>query len=261
MKQAWSDISKELCRRRDILIRRSYDHTFPMEPLERGRIRSLLESWETPPKPADIPTLMKQFCVSSYSYAPLRNNYFTPLAGGLPTRENIAKALSRAFNREEFLDTTYWLPDRLSSLAMMIQEEYKFNLSSKQFPPRVVAVLLTGSRKLGDELRAGLDKFYDRISRVSVPSAMWELVNDFSKSIKQVGPALICDFFKEIGFVRYVKVDHHFSQQFPLLVKLNSNCRLSPKRSFIMSQEIADAIGMTPFHLDSILYFWGRYGD
>ena len=88
---------------------------------------------------------------------------------------------------------------------------------------------------------------------------MWALVEDFSKSIKQVGPALMCDFFKEIGFVRYVKVDHHFSKQFPKLVKQKEDCGLSPKRSFILSQEIADAVGMTPFHLDSILYLWGRY--
>jgi hypothetical protein len=89
---------------------------------------------------------------------------------------------------------------------------------------------------------------------------MWNLVNDFSAPIDQVGPALVCDFFKEIGFTRYVKVDHHFSKQFPKLIISRESCKLNPKRSFILSQEIADTVYLTPFHLDSILYLWGRYG-
>ena len=111
------------------------------------------------------------------------------------------------------------------------------------------------------ELSGGLKAFYRRIADVTDPLEMWRLVNDFSSTIDQVGPALICDFFKEIGFTRYVKVDHHFKAQFPRLVSPEESCRNSPKKSFILSQEIADAIGITPFHLDAIMYLWGRYGS
>jgi len=257
----WLDVRNELQRRRDVLVSRSHDDSSPMEPFERARIQPLLERWEAPPPPIDIPNVVKQFCVSAFSYAPLRNNFFKPLADGLPTRDNIARALSRAFDEARFLDNDNWLPAPLERLALAIQRKHKFDLSSRQFKPRVVGVLLTGSRKLGEELSGGLHGFYERIARVSDAASMWDLVNDFSKSIHLVGPALICDFFKEIGFVRYVKIDHHFGKQLPKLVNVDGNCRLNPKRSFLMSQEIADAVGMTPFHLDSILYLWGRYGD
>ncbi|MCP3177446.1 hypothetical protein MJO47_10075 [Desulfuromonas sp. KJ2020] len=262
MSQSWAEVRDELHRRRDILVHRSYDTSFQMEPSERERIQLDLERWKSPPRCTDIPNLMKQFCVSAYSYAPIRNNLLSPLAEGLPTRQNIALALSRVFDdQQEFLDDAFWSPDLLGDLAAEIQERYKFNQSSRQFRPRILAVLLTGSRKLEEALRDGLDGFYEMVGHAKTPSAMWSLVNNFSKGIDYVGPALVCDFFKEIGFVQYVKVDHHFAAQFPELIKWKGGCRLSPRQSFILSQEIADAVGMTPFHLDAILYLWGRYGD
>ena len=120
--------------------------------------------------------------------------------------------------------------------------------------------MLSGTSKLQKELIPGLDLFYDKISRVTVPLEMWRLVNEFSGTINQVGPALICDFFKEIGFIRYVKVDHHFRKEFPQLISSLKSCSQDPKHSFILSQEIADLIEITPFNLDAILYLWGRYG-
>jgi hypothetical protein len=83
---------------------------------------------------------------------------------------------------------------------------------------------------------------------------------DFSRPIQNVGPALICDFFKEMGFVRYVKVDHHFRKEFPELISGNTECNQNPKENFMLSQQIADSDGITPYHLDAILYLWGRYG-
>ncbi len=174
MSQTWNEVNKELHRRRDILVRRSHDTSFPMDQLERNRIQSVLEHWAVPQRPTNIPALMKQFCVSAYSYAPLRNNFMKPFAEGLPTRENVAKALSRAFSTQEFLNDSNWLPERLCILAAEIQKERCFDLSSKQFLPRVVAVLLTGSRKFLEELGTGLDNFYERISRISTPPAMWD---------------------------------------------------------------------------------------
>jgi len=118
-----------------------------------------------------------------------------------------------------------------------------------------------GTLKLRQELKFGIESFYAKISKVTIPPEMWNLVNNFSAAIDQVGPALICDFFKEIGFTRYVKVDHHFRKEFPQLLNTMGSCGQNPKQSFILSQEIADAVGIAPFHLDAILYLWGRYGN
>ncbi|WP_299983312.1 hypothetical protein [Desulfobacula sp.] len=204
---------------------------------------------------------MKHFCVSSFSYAPLRNNFLTPLIKELPSTQNIDEALHRAFGEPNFLDYQNWQPQKLGLLAQQIQNKFQFDLSSKQFKPRIISVLITGSAKMQDELKTGLEKFYARIEKVTLPKDMWKYVNDSSKNISQVGPALFCDFLKEIGFTRYVKVDHHFRKEFPQLLGLNDDCRkMSFKKSFILSQEIAGSIGITPYHLDSLLYLWGRYG-
>lgn len=253
-------IQKELERRREILIRLSNDDSFIMSSVDRGLIKSLLERWEVPDRPSDIPTFMKQFCVSVFSYAPLRK-YLTNLIGDIPMRDTIARALSLAFNENEFVPNSNWFPETLGELAAKIQVVNKYNLASKQFRPRIIAVLLSGTAKMAKELVNGLDNFYKMIPKVTEPSDMWELVNDFSRPIKQVGPTLICDFFKEIGFTRYVKIDHHFKKQFPGILPPGWDCNKNTKHSFILSQEIADKIGMTPFHLDFILYLWGRYGS
>ncbi|MCX6227033.1 MAG: hypothetical protein NTV01_20180 [Bacteroidia bacterium] len=175
-------------------------------------------------------------------------------------RDTIALALSKAFMNNNFLIDSNWLPESLYNLAVTIQETNRYDLSSRQFKPRIIAVLLTGTLKLRQELKFGIESFYAKVSKVTIPLEMWNLVNDFSAAIDQVGPALICDFFKEIGFTRYVKVDHHFRKEFPQLLNTMGSCRQNPKQSFILSQEIADALGIAPFHLDAILYLWGRYG-
>jgi hypothetical protein len=69
-------------RMRRILIERSYDDSFKMISVERTRIQSILENWESPSRPADIITLMKQFCTSAFSYAPLRK-YLASLIGDM----------------------------------------------------------------------------------------------------------------------------------------------------------------------------------
>jgi len=121
--------------------------------------------------------------------------------------------------------------------------------------------LLTGTKVLDKELSRGLDAFYKKISNANTPIAMWDLATEISASINNVGVALICDFLKEIGFTRFVKVDHHFKREFPKLISSSKTCKQSSRESFILSQELADSIGISPFHLDSILYMWGRYGD
>lgn len=252
-------IKSEIERRRKFLIERSYDLSVDMSSVERTRIQSILDNRESPSRPADIITLMKQFCTSAFSYAPLRR-YLASFINDLPLRDTIDTALSRAFSNSAFLDDSNWTPEGLGRLALCIQKNEKYDLSRKQFNPRIISVLITGSVKLSNELKNGLDCFYNNISEVTTPAEMWELVLDFSRPIRNVGTALVCDFFKEMGFVRYVKVDHHFRKELPELVSGYAKCNQNPKESFILSQQIADSVVITPFHLDSILYLWGRYG-
>ena len=252
-------IHNEIERRRAVLIKLSYDNSFPMNSSERIRIQSLLERWETPNRPVNIVTLTKQFCVSTFSYAPLRK-YLSTFIGDLPMRETIQLTLSKVFDESAFLLDSNWIPESLSKLVLEIQAKENYDLSRKQFKPRIISVLISGTRQLSKELINGLDAFYNKISNAKSPLKMWELAENFSAQINNVGTALICDFFKELGFTRYVKVDHHFRREFPELVSDLKTCDKNPKMSFILSQEIADSIGITPFHLDSILYLWGRFG-
>jgi len=250
----------EIERRRKRLIELSHQESSQIISVERERIQSLLERWESPSRPTDVETLMKQFCVSAFSYAPLRK-YLASFIGNIPMRDTIALSLSRAFNDNEFLNDSSWSPMALHNVARKIQLREKYDLSRKQFNPRIISVLLTGTKVLDKELSRGLDAFYKKISNANTPTAMWEYATQISASINNVGVTLICDFLKEIGFTRYVKVDHHFKREFPKLISSSKTCKQSPKESFILSQELADLVGITPFHLDSILYLWGRYGD
>ena len=156
-----------------------------------------------------------------------------------------------------------WFPQNLKKVAWSIQQREKYDLTSKQPRPRMVRVMLDGSDQMARRLDRGLNSFYESIEQVSAstPEAMWSFVEEFAKPIYNVGPALICDFVKEIGFLRFVKVDHHFLQQFPGLLGETQDCsRLSEKKHFILSQHLADALGIQPYYLDRILYEWGRYG-
>lgn len=218
-----------------------------------------LKLGEIPSRPTDIPSLMKQFCVSSFSYAPLRR-FLTGYIGKIPMRENIAQSLCGVFDNIDFLYDSNWLTESLYNLAEKIQLSNNYNLFSKEFKPRIIAGLLTGTAKLKLELANGLDPFFNKISSVTSPSEMWKFVNDFSSPIINVGPALISDFLKEIGFTQYVKVDHHLSNEFPKLMLSPKSCSLNQKQIFISSIENAKSIGITPFHLDKIFYLWGRNG-
>jgi len=124
-------------------------------------------------------------------------------------------------------------------------------------------VMLDGTVEMSKRLEKGIDSFYRTVGSVSAlsPEAMWKYVKDFGKPIGFVGPALLCDFLKEIGVFRFVKVDHHFLNEFPRLLGVQDCKTMGEKQHFILSQTVADAVGIIPFYLDRILYEWGRYGD
>lgn len=72
-----------------------------------------------------------------------------------------------------------------------------------------------------------------------------------------MGTGLVCNFFKELGLLQYVKVDVHVKD---FLENLNTDCKkLNQKRNFILSWLLAKEAGMEPFYLDKILYVGGKY--
>lgn len=125
----------------------------------------------------------------------------------------------------------------------------------------MISVLLSGTQEMEKRLENGIDKFYQELDKInnSTTEEIWKYVSEFPKKIHNVGSALICDFLKDIGCDRFVKVDHHFKKEFPYLLGLDDCKKLNSKEHFILSQELSNMIKMSPFHLDHLLYQWGRY--
>ena len=172
----------------------------------------------------------------------------------------LPNCLSRIYSEDAFRDEI-WLPDRLHHIAARIQERERYDLKSNRFKPRMISVILDGTKEMGRRLEFGITIFYREIEGINKSSGeqIWKYVSEFPRRIHNVGTALICDFLKDIGCDRIVKVDHHFRNEFPALLHLEDCKKLSFKKHFILSQEIADLLEISPFHLDHLLYQWGRY--
>jgi hypothetical protein len=164
-------IREKIEERRMLLIEWSYDQTFGMSSVERARIQSMLERGESPARPENITKLMRQFLTSAFSYSVLRK-YLASLIDDIPMRDTIHLALCKAFNCNAFMVESNWTPEGLYGIALSIQEKQNYDLSSKQFNPRMISVLLTGSEKLSLELQNGLERYFQQISSVIDPSAM-----------------------------------------------------------------------------------------
>lgn len=247
-------------RRRDLLISFAHDSQIPMESLDRECITTFFEQWELPKKPENIPDLMKTFFTCCFTYAPLRK-YLSSIAGSIPTPEMLPDCLSKIYSEKAFLLYQNWTPLKLHEIAVKIQERKNFDLKSNQFQPRMIAVLLDGSLEMHHRLELGLESFYSELEEINGKSGyeIWAYVSGFSSNIYNVGTALICDFLKDIGCDQFVKVDHHFKNEFPKLLGFNDCKKLSSKDHFVLSQSIAESLKISPFHLDHLLYQWGRY--
>ncbi len=255
-------VMRVLERRSNILIGLAHLQNSPLDKADRFEIIHYLEKRETPPRPDTIPSLMRSFVKSCFTYAPLRN-FCIKILGEIPQPDTISECMARIFHYGDFRIEFNWIPENLYKIADKIRQKERYNLNSNQPKPRMIRVMHDGSLEMKKRLENGISDFYASIDRAieSGPESMWNFVNDFSKNIYNVGPALICDFIKEIGYAQFVKVDHHFQKQFPTLLN-NEDCKkLSPKKHFILSQDLAKQIGMTPYLIDKILYNWGRYAS
>ena len=253
-------IKIEVEKRKNILINLSKNFDIPMDKADRNHIHEFFVKGKSHPRPEKIPELLKVLLNSCFSYAPLRN-YLIKIQGSLPTRHDLPKILSEIYNEPQFGNEMNWLPEKISNIAQKVQGVKKFDLTSKEFEPRILSVTINAPKKLSKELKNGLENFYIKIEKICLLGSlnMWNYVKKFSQPIYNVGPNLICDFLKNIGFTRFVKIDHHMKKEFPNLLSISGCKNLGDYQSFELSQILADKIGITPFHLDHLLYQWGRY--
>jgi len=254
------DVHSELMHRRDKLIKLAYDQNLEMDKLDRKCIISFFEQWDIPKRPKDIPDLMKTFFTCCFTYAPLRK-YLSSISGSIPTPSMLPNCLAIIYSEDEFLNDQNWFPRKLHDIAANIQQKEKYDLKSNKFKPRIISVILDGTNEMRKRLEFGIGKFYLELEDINKSSGeeIWKYVSEFPQQIYNVGTALICDFLKDIGCDRFVKVDHHFKKEFPALLGFNDCKKLNSKEHFILSQKIADILEMSPFHLDHLLYQWGRY--
>jgi len=251
-------IRAEMIRRREILVRLAKDPSAPMDKLDRQDIVLYLDQGAIPRRPESVPGLMKAFVKSCLTYSVLRR-FCVSLLGEIPTPDTIGECLARVFCCQAFRVEQTWTPEGLRTAAEHIQAQAEYDLDSKIPRPRITRVLLDGSKEMHRRLARGMAGFYESVDQAvgRGPDVMWSWVLEFSQGIRNVGPALTCDFLKEIGYAQFVKVDHHFTNEFPSLIKANCE-QLSSREHFVFSQRLARWIGMTPYHLDRILYEWGR---
>jgi len=254
-------IRTELDRRRQILIDLAHDLDADLDPVDRRCVTEYFERGEVPPKPADVPALMRTFFAACCGYFAVRN-HLRKLLGGLLDVDTLGEALSLSLGEPAFTLDETWTVEGMVALAERLQQRDGYDLSARSLPVqgRITAFLLTGTQQLGRHLDHGLEGFYGEVESAcdEGADAMWRFVSAFSKPIRFVGPALVCDFLKNSGFVRFVKVDHHLGKEFPALLGEASCARTSAKKHFARSIEMAENLGMSPFHLDHLLYQWGH---
>lgn len=252
------NIKKELERRRSLLISLAHDVHAHIDKTDRQNILLYLEELKIPPKPDNEILLLKEFvssCLSSNQPPYRMRGKLRSLIGEIPLAKTIPICLSKLFNEPDFLKDENWTFINLCGLATKIK---RIQGNESGIKSAILDILLKGSDKMSKELETGLESFYIKIADEikKGPETIWKFMEIFTKSIPGVGPGLFSDFLKNIGFVEFVKIDYHFKNEFPVLI---CNKSLTPKQQFILTMQLCNQLGMTPFHFDHIIYQWGRY--
>ena len=93
-------------------------------------------------------------------------------------------------------------------------------------------------------------------SHCQSPESAWQFANSIQWAIDGLGPALCCDFLKEIGSVQYSKPDTHVTD-------FLKGCRLIPQKkcdpylAFLQMWRISDATASKPVIIDKIVWILG----
>ena len=261
--QGLEELKEVLNEKKAELIGYAKDRRFTMDQTDRDEILTFLEKGLFPPRAKTVQELLKHLLKSAYSYHRVRN-YLTGLIGRIPSQDLMPECLNIAFGEPAFLEEKNWTPQGLYSIAVAVQDRERYDLDSREYNPRMLAVLLSGSRRMSRELSSGIDVFYARVESglSGAPARAWEFVNHFPKQlpdrIMHMGYALTCDFLKGVGFTRLIKPDVHLRRKIASLI--SRNMVLSDREVFVEGIRLADKLDISPFHLDYLLYQMGHYG-
>jgi len=251
-------LRREMEKRREILVEQAHNSLIDLDPTDKENIIKFLDKGLLPERPTDEIHLMKEFISSclSINQPPHRiRSRMTAILGKIPLADTIPLCLHKLFDCSDFLLDPNWKPSSLETLIKSLKDEdEKF---SDQFRRDVLDTLDSVASKMSFELEAGINQFYDRITREirNGPESVWEFLKRFTKNLRGVGPSLMSDFLKNIGFGEFVKIDQRLKKELPNLIK---DLKLTPKEMFIFSWYLCERLQMTPFIFDQILYQWGN---
>ncbi len=259
-------IRNEINRMREVLIN-AMNKGRILDPLHNDMIRRFVQNKEIPARPTNTIHIMKQFIVSTTSQADirkqLRDKYNQGHNFGI---DDIPRIISSLFNDTRFLNDNMWEPNNLMQIANEVAntiaqeydlEVYRPRTYGNPIKPHIILILKTGSEQIFRKTQNGINAFYTEIENScrEGPKSMWCYAKNFSRPIRNVGIALICDFFKEIGFIQFLKVDYQVREKFPQLIQSQKN--YTDRELFLIFQELATQLNISPFHLDKIIYLYG----
>lgn len=248
-------LGKEIDRRRRQLIALAHRNDVPMIPVEREHIHAYLEREELPEKPTSETRLMKEFVSSALSInqPPHRiRNRMQRILGDIPLADTIPLCLSKVYDCPAFLEEANWTPAAFAGLLQSLRGS-----PGDAFTSDVRRTLLGLAAVMTAELQEGMNTFYRQVDRAVAagPEACWRFMEQFTAPIPGVGPGLMSDFLKNIGYPEFVKIDQRLKKEFPQIV---AGLPPDPKSMFIFAVTLCRELGMTPFLFDHILYQWGN---
>lgn len=113
------------------------------------------------------------------------------------------------------------------------------------------------------------ESFYDHVDKRSTdPDSMWALIKELDDQVMGIGPALACDFLKEVGVKQCGKPDLHVKRILSELGIISQ--KKDDRETFNALNEIASATGVAPVILDKLLWMacsrrwdrtWSIIGD
>jgi hypothetical protein len=170
--------------------------------------------------------------------------------------ERIVLAWGNALLGEEGKAPVTDLPALVQALRRA--READWSSFSKRPRSRIILSLATALPKVRRDVLANPTAFLDRLDELSRrhPGRAHEAADRFAEGILQMGNPLVCNFFKELGLLYYVKVDVHVGDFIDALTLKHD---LGPKQQFVLSWLLAREASMPPFFLDKILYVGGKY--
>lgn len=237
------------------LIELAHRDDVPLVPVEREHIFQYLELGNLPEKPDSEVWIMKEFVSSALSInqAPHRiRSRMQRILGDIPLAGTIPICLSRLYDCTAFLDDANWTPANLTRLLKSLPQypNDPFKADVRRTLSELAAVMIKA-------LQDGVESFYHQVEAAVAegPENTWAFMKQFTELVYNVGPGLMSDFLKNIGFSEFVKIDQRLKREFPALV---SGLPKDARGMFISAVKLCRQIEMTPFVFDHILYQWGN---